>query len=219
MKRTLAIGALILPAFFVAFPALADTFQFQPIISGGAGGALPLDTTNLCTYLNSIFKLSITIAVVLAVLMIVIDGFKYMTSEAVGNKKDALSGIRSALGGLILLLASYLILFIINPQILSLSVFSPNGGALSGGCGSTTNIPITAVYSAQMATQTITPFSNGINVSSLLSTMPSINANSSSNAEWHYTTANGGTASYSGATAETDCNTAAKTIGLICKSQ
>ncbi|MBI3573947.1 S53 family peptidase [Candidatus Kaiserbacteria bacterium] len=107
-------------------------FEFQPIVP------FPLETgplngkTCLRDYLNGVFLVAIAVAVSLAVIMIIIDGFKYMTSEAVGKKGEALAGIRSALFGLILLFASYLILYIINPQILTLNVLSPNGSALTG---------------------------------------------------------------------------------------
>ncbi|MBV9349843.1 MAG: hypothetical protein JO026_03760 [Patescibacteria group bacterium] len=116
----------------------AGGFEFKPIVS------LPLPTgsqwqayengTPLACYLNALFSLAITVAAAMAVIMIVIDGFKYMVSEAAGNKKDALSGIRSALFGLILLLASWLILNIIDPHITSLSVFDTDQTGVAA-CG------------------------------------------------------------------------------------
>ena len=127
-------------------------FQFYPIVSlplVGQGTSLT-NNTSINEYLAGVFRLAISVAAVLAVIMIVVDGFKYMTSEAIGNKKDALSGLRDALFGLVLLLASYLILFIINPSILCLSLFNPAGssctppsgqGASSLPAGSLANSP------------------------------------------------------------------------------
>lgn len=91
MKRTFFIF-LGLAAVFTATTVFADTaagqFTFQPIIPTGS---LPLPTGNgLCAYLNAVFKLSITVAVALAVIMVVIDGFKYMTSEAIGKRERRL---------------------------------------------------------------------------------------------------------------------------------
>jgi uncharacterized membrane protein len=112
-----------------------NPFQFQPIVPlplSSGGGTLNAQTP-LSTYINSLFQLAITVGVILAVIMIIIDGFKYMTSEAVGNKKDALAGIRSALFGLLIILAATLVLKIINPSITSLSVAWINGGSGGGG--------------------------------------------------------------------------------------
>ena len=114
----------------------ADTgprFHFVPIVPipiSGQSGTLD-ENTSLGCYVNAVFNIAIMVSVVLAVIMIIIDGFKYMTTEAVGNKKDALGGIRQALFGLILLLASWLILHVINPQITNLNVLQLNGNGSS----------------------------------------------------------------------------------------
>lgn len=212
MKRFILPGLVLLASFAAtaAFAATSDKFTFQPIIQGQT---LPLPTNNLCDYLNALFKLSISISVVLAVIMIIIDGFKYMTSEAVGNKKDALGGIRSALGGLVLLLASYLLLFIINPQILSLSVVSTNGGALGGLCG--TNVsqqgetnPV-LVDENKIAHTVPTIETSNIDINGLLSTMPQVGGlDSSADATWCYSEGQG-TFCFPGADSQGVCGKAA----------
>ncbi|MDE2079173.1 MAG: hypothetical protein KGI73_02185 [Patescibacteria group bacterium] len=114
-------------------------FQFQPIVPLPLlGGSTLQQQTPLSSYVNSLFQLAITVGVVLAVIMIIIDGFKYMTSEAVGNKKDALQGIRSALFGLLIILAATLVLNIINPQLISLNLSGINGSGGAGGGSSGT---------------------------------------------------------------------------------
>jgi hypothetical protein len=80
--------------------------------------------TSLGTYINGLFMFAITVGAFLAVLRIVIGGFKYMTSEAVGSTKDARETITMAVVGLILLLSSLFILEIINPQITDLSALN-----------------------------------------------------------------------------------------------
>src|SRR3989338_5520222 len=70
------------------------------------------------TLLNGIFQLAIAFGAIAAVLMLVIGGFQYMTQDAVGGQKEARARIQGAVLGLILLLLSYLILFVINPEIL-----------------------------------------------------------------------------------------------------
>ncbi len=70
------------------------------------------------TFLSGAFKLAMGFGAVAAIVMLVIGGFQYMTQDAVGGQKEARSRIQGAIFGLILLLLSYLILFVINPDIL-----------------------------------------------------------------------------------------------------
>lgn len=73
--------------------------------------------------LNAVFRLAITAGGILAVLYIMYGGYQYLASEAIGGKKDGKETIQKALIGLILLLLSYLILYVINPDILNLEPF------------------------------------------------------------------------------------------------
>jgi phosphotransferase system glucose/maltose/N-acetylglucosamine-specific IIC component len=80
--------------------------------------------------LNAVFNLVISVAAMLAVIMIIYHGIQYMTQEAVGEKKDAMLGIRSTIFGLILLLLSWVILHVIDPNITNLDALkSELGGA------------------------------------------------------------------------------------------
>ncbi len=138
MKKPFTLFALAL--LLVAVPASAEArgvldgppldpsqsrFQFQPIVSVPlATGGVVDASTSLKDYLNSVFTLSITIAAILGVVMITYDGLRYMTSDAIGTKKAALDGLRGAFFGLFLLLLSYTVLYVINPEILNLSALS-----------------------------------------------------------------------------------------------
>ncbi len=115
-----------------ALPALvlgADEFvPLAPIPNLDTG-----PNASLGSYINSLFLLIISVAAMLAVIKVVIGGFQYMTqtSSSAATSK-ARETIRDAIIGLILLLSSYLILSIVNPQILSLealrfSALSPSG--------------------------------------------------------------------------------------------
>jgi len=142
MRRTLTFIALIALIAFVggfggADLAHAETtgqFQFQPIVS------IPLPTgsgavdasTSLTDYLNAVFTLSIGIAAILGVVMITFEGLKYMTSDLVGKKQSAVEGIQGAALGLTLLLLSYIILNVINPEILNLKALTEDLSALGG---------------------------------------------------------------------------------------
>jgi len=70
-------------------------------------------------YLNIIIKLVIGIAAVLAMVMIVMGGIEYMTTELVSGKENGKDTIRNAILGLLIALGAYLILNTINPQLLS----------------------------------------------------------------------------------------------------
>ncbi|MDP6659781.1 MAG: pilin [Candidatus Pacebacteria bacterium] len=70
---------------------------------------------------NQLFQIGLTIAAVLAVIMIAVGGFQYMTTDAVGKKSEGRERIQNAILGLILALMIFIILKTINPQLLNLN--------------------------------------------------------------------------------------------------
>jgi hypothetical protein len=68
------------------------------------------------------FKLLIGAGGVIAVVMIVLGALTYMFSDIVGNKKKALDRIRGAMWAVVLLVSSYLILYTINPELLTFNL-------------------------------------------------------------------------------------------------
>lgn len=80
-------------------------------------------TTDIQTYIPGIFKLAIGIAGVLAVLMIIIGGVEYITTDAIQGKSEGKARIQNALWGLVLVLVSWILLYTINPK---LTVFNLN---------------------------------------------------------------------------------------------
>lgn len=79
--------------------------------------------TDIKTYIPGVFKLVIGIAGVLAVLMIIIGGVEYITTDAIQGKSEGKERIQNALLGLILVLVSWILLYTINPK---LTVFNLN---------------------------------------------------------------------------------------------
>lgn len=69
-------------------------------------------------YLNMMIRLFIGICAVLAVIMIVIGGIEYMTTELVSSKEAGKERIRNAIFGLLLALGAWTLLYTINPDIL-----------------------------------------------------------------------------------------------------
>lgn len=76
-------------------------------------------------YLEGMIKLLIGAAGVLAVIMIIIGGVQYMTTDVIDSKSAAKDKIVSALKGFLLAIISWLILYTINPSLLNMDVSTP----------------------------------------------------------------------------------------------
>lgn len=75
------------------------------------------------TLLNTLLFASVAIAALLAVIMVAVGGFKWMTTDsvfAIGNAKDQ---ITDAIMGLLVVLMAVLVLKTINPELLNLNIF------------------------------------------------------------------------------------------------
>lgn len=82
------------------------------------------ENNNLAGYINSLYMLIVGAAGVLAVLQIVMGGFSYLSTDAIANKEEGKHQIKMALGGLMLIFASYIILNTINPQLVELKIIN-----------------------------------------------------------------------------------------------
>lgn len=97
----------------------------QPIGGFGAPGDFgpASESSNpwLGNYIRALFIYGVSIAAVLALLMVMVGGFLWLTaggrSDQVGRAKDYIS---SALLGLALALVSYMLLYTINPRVVAL---------------------------------------------------------------------------------------------------
>lgn len=90
--------------------------------AGCVGGKLttfnPSQPNNLSAYLNLMIKIFIGLCAVLAVVMIVVGGIEYMTSELISSKESGKDRITHAILGLFIALGAYALLFTINPDLL-----------------------------------------------------------------------------------------------------
>lgn len=112
------------------------------IYPGVPGADTPTTTkTPLVEYIIYIFSLAIRIAGLIAFVSLIYGGFRYLTSAgSPGAMNDANSRIKASFLGLIVLLASYLILTTINPQLVKLKgepIQNTQGVALWTGAGGT----------------------------------------------------------------------------------
>ncbi|PIQ91351.1 MAG: hypothetical protein COV70_04240 [Parcubacteria group bacterium CG11_big_fil_rev_8_21_14_0_20_39_22] len=122
----LAVIALLLFILFLPAISIAATSEYTPLapIPGTTVQDCSLAgescTTNLSVYVRGIFTTGIAIAGALAFLMIVIGAFQYMSTDAISDKSEGKDKILRSVGGLVLALASFLILNTINPDLISL---------------------------------------------------------------------------------------------------
>lgn len=80
-------------------------------------------TTDLVTLSNNLLGISVGLAAALAVIMLSIGGFKYMTSESMFSMGSAREQITNAVVGLLIVLSAVLVLGYINPDLVSLKFF------------------------------------------------------------------------------------------------
>ncbi len=130
-KISACLGFVIgLGSLFVArlvFAAPGDYVFLQKLpgvdylkVEGGSQGFIG--------YLSGMFKLAIYICALLAVLMIVIGGLEYVMTEKVASKEDAKSRIENAIIGLLIALFAWILLYTINPDLVSLQAIG--GGSV-----------------------------------------------------------------------------------------
>lgn len=74
-------------------------------------------TNDIGKYLNIIFKLAIGICAALAVIMLIINGVKYMGDESVFGKTEAKKNMFGAIVGLLIALGAWALLNTINPAL------------------------------------------------------------------------------------------------------
>lgn len=114
----LAVLAIIILPTGLVFAADGDYTVLAPL-----PGISTLSGKNILgEYLPAIFKLAIGLSAVFAVLMIVIGGFQYISSDAIMKKSEGKERIKNAVLGLVLVISAWLILNTINPNLLNINL-------------------------------------------------------------------------------------------------
>ncbi len=112
-------------------PQVSDNQNTVPAAQTGSRGYTLLadiptvavkTSTSLPEYMKGIIVAAIGLAIVFAVLMIVIGGIQYIVAQTPFAMGDAKKRIGGAILGLILALLSYLILQVINPELLNIGL-------------------------------------------------------------------------------------------------
>ncbi len=129
IATSMMVGILFLMGGHSAHAADAQP-AYVPLAPITAQG-VSLDTSNLTKFLISLVKLTIAASAALAVLMVIVGGVQYMSTDAFSGKSDAGKRIRNALFGFLLVMVSYLVLQTINPALVDFSVLNNDLGVSS----------------------------------------------------------------------------------------
>lgn len=98
------------------------TFAEKITAIDGPGGVKQFSVPYLATYINAVYKYALGLGVLIAVIMLMYAGFRWMTSF--GNTKavsEAKTMVGNSVFGLALLFAAFTILYYINPELPKLS--------------------------------------------------------------------------------------------------
>lgn len=114
----LTLGVAVTPFFAdAAFTSLSPNLPLM-----GQIGAM-----SLAEMLKRFFVIAIAFSALLAVIMVAIGGFEYMTTDSVFKMGNAKERITDAIIGLLIVLMAVLLLRTINPCLVTLSILSPGG--------------------------------------------------------------------------------------------
>jgi len=128
----LVLLVLIFPvALFGQPPATPPPSVPPPFVPLAPLDNVVYDSTDIGGYLGGIFNFVLGLTALFAVVVIAFGGIQYITTDAIQGKSDGKARITRALLGLLLALISYIILYTINPELISFN-FNPADSADSG---------------------------------------------------------------------------------------
>ena len=132
----------LLFAFFL-FPLVSRAaFTYTPLEKIPGSESSTSDVTDFYAYLSAIYKFGIWAIGIAALLMITIGGYMYITSAGNNTSMEKAKGvITDAIVGLVLALTAYLLLYIINPDLVKiqrLPIITGNGAPTSAVPGAVT---------------------------------------------------------------------------------
>ncbi len=142
----LTAAALMLPALAQPVPVQAAPFQgSNPGLTGSQPDAnannapitgKPAQQSSVIDYVNSAYQFMAIVGGLLAILMLIYAGYRYMTSYGDPEKiSDAKDVVEKALIGLSLLILAALILNTINPRTSQEPCVRDASGNFPAGCG------------------------------------------------------------------------------------
>lgn len=148
------LGVLFLGVWQIvqAHGLLIEYPQIPGASKPGTGGAGEGETTSLPEIIKYIYMFSLGICGVIALLFMLIGAIRYIFSAGNPSKAgDAKDQIFSAILGIIILLASVLILRTINPDLVNIGFKLPEIKGAPPGGGTRSEYPITQCYASRNA--------------------------------------------------------------------
>jgi hypothetical protein len=106
-------------------PFDASAGNYQPLSPITAPGGQKVDNSNFPAYLQAMYRIGIGACFVLGVIMFTWAGIEYIVSESMNTKADGKARMTAALTGLAIALVSYILLYTINPDLLSFKNILP----------------------------------------------------------------------------------------------
>jgi len=113
----------------IAAPCPVAPASLLPIQLGVRIGTLG-EVNGLADYINVIYRYLVSIVLIVAIVMVVYGGFRYLVGAGVGGVERGKEIIRDAIMGMLVVLGAYVILQTVNPATVSLSGIQPT----SVGC-------------------------------------------------------------------------------------
>lgn len=149
MKTLFSKILFIFSAFLFPAIAWAAPFDYTPLEK--IPGSDTVQMTDFSVYVQAVYKFGIWAIGIAALLMISVGAFMYITSAGNNASMEKAKGvIMDAIVGLVLALTAYLLLYIINPDLVKIKL--PQGTP----SGPTSNVPPTSPTSGSC-----TPVSSG----------------------------------------------------------
>lgn len=156
MRKNKIYFFLIFTSVFFLFPfrqvAHADSPPPPPSSSEGSSSSLNYtllekipgasNGSDLAGYITALYNAALALIVLSAILMLTIGGFMYLTSAGNTSLAGTAKGvITDALIGLIIAIVAYLVLYVINPELVKVTLTSLPSTATGGGAGTGTGSP------------------------------------------------------------------------------
>ena len=124
-KKIILFCLVAIILFGFASSVFALQWPNSPVPGGGTAFDPKDPNTNLTIAIKYFYEWAIVLGGLAVFVVLLYAGFQYLTSAGdPGKTKDARDRITSAIGGLVLLLASFILLNIVNPELTGLSALS-----------------------------------------------------------------------------------------------
>jgi len=158
MKKNIKALFLTALVFFGIFMIIGNSFaaDFKYSLLEKIPG-FELDGSNFTAYITSIYKFAVWTVGIAATLMLGIGGFMYFTSAGnTSHLEKAKTVIKDSIIGVVVTLTAYLLLLVINPNLVGGDISSSNATALQGNNSTSGfNVPVNPIWPPDPALGTL----------------------------------------------------------------